>query len=145
MRRATELLARLEKHALDEQRIALEALETALSARRHALEALERNLATQHLAAWALPGGPRHLAGYAAKQIELQRGMLQDARNMVAARDLASEALRTRLQSYQTMNEADRRCSERAARQAFRRDQIQVEEACALRLAHDSILGPVAG
>lgn len=145
MRRATELLARLEKHALDEQRIALEALETALSARRHALEALERNLATQHLAAWALPGGPRHLTGYAAKQIELQRGMLQDARNMVAARDLASEALRTRLQSYQTMNEADRRCSERAARQAFRRDQIQVEEACALRLAHDSILGPVAG
>lgn len=143
MRRATELLARLEKHALDEQRIALQALEATLTAQRDALAALDRDLAAQHVTAWMLPGGPRHLAGYAAEQLERQRSLHQDARTMAAARDLAQTALRARLQSYRTMEEADQRRVERAAGDELRRSQAEVDEACALRLANGLAARPV--
>ncbi|MFZ1429372.1 MAG: hypothetical protein WAS21_21670 [Geminicoccaceae bacterium] len=141
MRRATELLARLEKHALDEQRIVLQTLEASLTAQRDELAALDRDLATQHVKAWVLPGGPRHLAGYAAEQMERQRSLQQEARAMAAARDLAQTALRARLQSYRTMEEADQRRVERAADDMLRRSQAEVEEACALRLANGLVLG----
>lgn len=144
MLRATDLLARLEKHALDEQRIALQTLEAALAVQRDELAALDRDLATQHVTAWVLPGGPRHLAGYAAEQMERQRSLHQEARAMTAARDLAQTALRARLQSYRTMEEADRRRVERAAGDLLRRSQAEVDEACALRLANGLVLGPVA-
>lgn len=141
MRRATELLARLEKHALDEQRIVLQTLEAALMARQDELAALGRDLATQHVTAWALPGGPRHLDGYAAEQIKRQRNLHQDMCSMVAARDLAQTALRERLQSYKTMEEADQRRLRRITGDKLRRSQAEVDEACALRLAN----GPAEG
>jgi len=143
MRRATELLARLEKHALDEQRSVLQALEATLTARRDELAALERDLAMQQVTAWVLPGGPRHLAGYAAEQMERQRSLHQDACAMVQARDLAQTALRARLQSYKTLEEADRRRVERAAGDRLKHSQAEVEEACTLRLAKGLVVGPV--
>ena len=138
MRRATELLARLEKHALDEQRIVVQTLEAALVARQDELAALGRDLATQHVMAWALPGGPRDLTGYTAEQLERQRSLHQDMCSMVAARDLAQTALRERLQSYRTMEEADQRRLRRIAADKLRRSQAEVDEACALRLANGS-------
>lgn len=143
MRRATELLARLEKHAFDEQRIVLQTLEAALMARQDELAALGRDLAAQHVMAWALPGGPRHLAGYAAEQLERQRSLHQDMCSMVAARDLAQTALRERLQSYRTMEEADQQRLRRIAGDKLKRSQAEVDEAYALRLANGSAKEPV--
>jgi hypothetical protein len=61
-RRATELLARLERHALDEQRLALTALETELAERRAGIALVDRQLVAEHEAGWQLPGGPQPLA-----------------------------------------------------------------------------------
>ena len=77
-RRATELLARLERHALDEQRLALAALQAALAGRRAELAALDRRTTDEHAAGWALPGGPQPLAAY-AKAAQARRRVLEDA------------------------------------------------------------------
>ena len=51
LRRSTELLARLEKHALDQARLTLQALEFELARQQESLAVAERRLAGEHASA----------------------------------------------------------------------------------------------
>jgi hypothetical protein len=135
MRRAMELLARIEKQELDRGRLALQAIEAEMEARRGELATLRQRLATEHEAAWALPGGPGRLAAYFRSGVERQQRLGALGRELEHAQGLARQALAERLKSYKSLDLAARRLQEEATRQAAHAARREVEEASQLKAA----------
>jgi hypothetical protein len=134
-RRAAELLARLERHALDEQRLVLAGLEAELEGRRAEIAKLERQLVEEHAVGWLLPGGPRLLAAYAtashARQCSLRAAEHQLAEAAKQARGEVAARMR-RFKSLDLAAAAERR---REAEAEACKERLEIEEAGALRAA----------
>ena len=107
MRRATELLARLEKYALDEQKLALQELEAALAASRDKQKAVQRGLARELAAAWTVSGGPGGSSCFLAGQLKRVGSLRASEQALTVARDRAQAELRVRLGRFKTMELAD--------------------------------------
>jgi hypothetical protein len=135
VRRAVELLARIEKQELDRERLALLAVEAELAARRDELAALRRNLAVEHEAAWALPAGPSGLAPYFRSGLERQRRLGRLGQELEVARGLAQEALSRRLRSQKSLELVAEGLQEQEARRAMAKARGEVEEASQLKAA----------
>jgi hypothetical protein len=97
MRRAVELLARLERHALDRQRLELGAQARALERAQAGIDALRVRLEVEHALAFELPGGPGPLAPYAAAARARGRELRRAETELRAAVVRAQGALRERL------------------------------------------------
>jgi hypothetical protein len=134
-RRAAELLARLERHALDEQRLVLAGLQAELEGRRAEIAKLERQLVEEHAVGWLLPGGPRLLAAYAtashARQCSLRAAEHQLAEAAKQARGEVAARMR-RFKSLDLAAAAERR---REAKAEACKERLEIEEAGALRAA----------
>jgi hypothetical protein len=134
-RRAAELLARLERHALDEQRLVLAGLQAELEGRRAEIAKLERQLVEEHAVGWLLPGGPRLLAAYAtashARQCSLRAAEHQLAEAAKQARGEVAARMR-RFNSLDLAAAAERR---REAEAEACKERLEIEEAGALRAA----------
>jgi hypothetical protein len=134
-RRAAGLLARLERHALDEQRLVLAGLQAELEGRRAEIAKLERQLVEEHAVGWLLPGGPRLLAAYAtashARQCSLRAAEHQLAEAAKQARGEVAARMR-RFKSLDLAAAAERR---REAEAEARKERREIEEAGALRAA----------
>jgi hypothetical protein len=134
-RRAAELLARLERHALDEQRLVLAGLQAELEGRRAEIAKLERQLVEEHAVGWLLPGGPRLLAAYAtashARQCSLRAAEHQLAEAAKQARGEVAARMR-RFKSLDLAAAAERR---REAEAEACKERLEIEEAGALRAA----------
>jgi hypothetical protein len=132
-RRAAELLARLERHALDEQRLVLAGLQAELEGRRAEIAKLERQLVEEHAVGWLLPGGPRLLAAYAtashARQCSLRAAEHQLAEAAKQARGEVAARMR-RFKSLDFAAAAERRREAEACK-----ERLEIEEAGALRAA----------
>jgi hypothetical protein len=132
-RRAAELLARLERHALDEQRLVLAGLQAELEGRRAEIAKLERQLVEEHAVGWLLPGGPRLLAAYAtashARQCSLRAAEHQLAEAAKQARGEVAARMR-RFKSLDLAAAAERRREAEACK-----ERLEIEEAGALRAA----------
>lgn len=135
LRRSTELLARLEKHALDQERLALLALETELARLRQEMAAAERRIACEHATAWDLPGGPRQLTAYLEGEAVRQRSLFGTARDLAQTVAHAQKGLQGRLRSYKALELAARGMAARAALHQMKELQAEVEEAGAVRAA----------
>ena len=136
MRRATELLARLEKHALDEQSIALQELEAAVAASRNERAAVERALTRELSAAWTTSGGPSGTGRFLVGQFERHGSLRIGEQALEAARVAARTALLTRLSRFKTIELADAASAARIAGERQRKCQLEIEEAGALRASH---------
>jgi hypothetical protein len=136
-RRAAELLARLERHALDEQRLVLAGLQAELEGRRAEIAKLERQLVEEHAVGWLLPGGPRLLAAYAtashARQCSLRAAEHQLAEAAKQARGEVAARMR-RFKSLDLAAAAERRREAEAEAEACK-ERLEIEEAGALRAA----------
>jgi hypothetical protein len=134
-RRAAGLLARLERHALDEQRLVLAGLQAELEGRRAEIAKLERQLVEEHAVGWLLPGGPRLLAAYAtashARQCSLRAAEHQLAEAAKQARGEVAARMR-RFKSLDLAAAAERR---REAEAEACKERLEIEEAGALRAA----------
>jgi hypothetical protein len=132
-RRAAGLLARLERHALDEQRLVLAGLQAELEGRRAEIAKLERQLVEEHAVGWLLPGGPRLLAAYAtashARQCSLRAAEHQLAEAAKQARGEVAARMR-RFKSLDLAAAAERRREAEACK-----ERLEIEEAGALRAA----------
>ena len=135
MRRAVELLARIEKQELDRERLALLAVEAELAARRDELAALRRGLAVEHGAAWVLPSGPGRLAPYFRSAQERQRRLGEAERELEDARDMARQALSQRLRNHKSLELVAEQLQEQEARRAAVKARGEVEEASQLKAA----------
>ncbi len=135
LRRSAELLTRLEKHALDQERLALQALEGELARLQQELAAAGQRLAAEHVAAWDLPGGPRRLAAYRAGEAARLQTLLDAARHHEQAVAQAQMGLQGRLRSYKALELAARGMAARAAAQQMKAQQAEVDEAGATRAA----------
>ena len=132
---ALELLARLEKQALDRERLDLQAIETEIAQRRREGQLLEAALAAEFGTAWTLPGGPGPFAPYAAA-CRARQGQLEDRLARLAqARDQAQAAVHEALISYKALDIATQELRRRAAGLLARQTQAAREEAGLLRLA----------
>lgn len=137
-RHAAELLARLERHALDEQRLVLAGLEAELEARRGELEALGRELEREHAVAWGLPGGPRLLAAYAAASHARQRALRAAEQRLARAAEEARSALLAGMRRFKSLDLAAAALRRREAEMQCRKTRLEIEEAGALKAAADA-------
>jgi hypothetical protein len=135
MRRAVDLLARLERHALDEQRLALTGILRDLERQRAAKLDLSRRLAFEHATAFELPGGPRQSAAYL--EVAQARGRaLRAAETRLKQEAAAAEArLGERVRSWKGLDLVASELRRSEANLARRLAAAQVEEAAALRVA----------
>jgi hypothetical protein len=133
VRRAVELLARIEKQELDRERLALLAVEAELAARREELAALRRGLAVEHEAAWALPAGPSGLAPYFRSGLERQRRLGQLGQELEVARGLAQEVLSRRLRSHKSLELVAEQLQGQEALRATAAARGEVEEASQIK------------
>lgn len=141
MRRATELLARLERHALDERRLALAARAAELERRQAEIGALERRLEIEHGLAFELPGGPQPLAAYARvalAQTQLLRATEAGLHQAVA---VAGDQVRQRLLAWKALDLVAGQLREKESQAALLAAQREVDEASALRGSRRSELG----
>jgi hypothetical protein len=133
LRRSTELLARLEKHALDQERLALQALEHELARLNQELTAAERALRGEHAAAWALPGGPRRLTPYLAVETARQGALRHAAQELQQKVEHAQTELQARPRRYKSLELAARGLAARDALEQARTARAEVADACAVR------------
>ena len=96
MRRALELLAKLERQKRDHARQTLRSAEVELTETDRTLNSLRQRLPIEHAAGWALPGGPGLLAAFLGEQHRLEQRLGHRRREQEAARDRAAEAVRER-------------------------------------------------
>lgn len=134
-RPAAELLARLERHALDEQRLILAGLEAELEAQRTEIARLGRELETEQPVGWRLPGGARLLAGYAGASHARQRALRSAERELAQATEQARAALLAQLRRFKSLELAAAAELQREAAALARRERLEIEEAGALRAA----------
>ena len=132
---STELLARLEKHALDQARLTLQALELELARQQEALAVAERRLAGEHASAWRLPGGPRGLGAYLNAEAARQQAMHGAAGDLARTFAHAQAALQKRLRRYKALDLAAQQISASDSRHELHGAQAEVEEAGILRAA----------
>jgi hypothetical protein len=135
LRRATELLVRLERHALDQERLALRALESELAIRHQELAEITRTFAAEHAAAWNLPGGPQHLAAYLTREGVQHRAIREAANGLQRAVAQGRMGLQARLQSYKALELAAGEIAARDEWEQVRRVRAEVEEVASVRAA----------
>ena len=135
MRRAAELLARLERHALDERRLALAARTAELERRQAEITALDRRLEIEHALAFELPGGPQPLAGYARAALAQGRVLRNTEASLRRAVAELESPLRERLRAWKALDLVVTHLRDREAETEMRAARHDVEEAAALRTA----------
>ncbi len=135
MPRALELLVRLEKHALEERRLALRTHDVALEALRSELAGLQDVFVTEHAAVWGLPGGPGRLTGHAGTILARLRRLQSDEASTASAREQALTALQEQLLRQKTLELAALGQRTRAQAALCRRAQAAADEAGAVRAA----------
>jgi hypothetical protein len=135
MRHATEIVARLERQALDERRLVLTALAGELALLRASTDDLERRLAREHDVAFELPGGPQPLAAYAHAARARVRAFRDRERELCKAVAAAEIDLGERVRAWKSLDLAASRERERQADAEMRCTWREVEEAGVLRLA----------
>jgi hypothetical protein len=135
MRRAIELLARLRRHALDAQRVALAGLTDELDRNRARQVELEHRLVREHALAFELPGGPQPLVGYRnlarARASALRAAELRTAQAVATAEEL----LRQRLRDWKGLDLAAAELRRRDAQNESRRAAARIDEAASLKAA----------
>ena len=135
MRRAIELLTRLERHALDQRRLELQAATAELACRCRQLVQLQHRVAAEHALAFELPGGPQPLAAYARlTQAQARTLRAEEARagDAVAA---AEAGLRRQARRWKTLDLVGLELRAREAARVQRTASAAVEEAAQVRAA----------
>jgi hypothetical protein len=139
-RRALELLTRLEKQALDRERLELRAIEEEIARRREAMRRFDVEFAAELEAAWTTPGGPGLFGAYAARcRIELQQ-LTDGLARLGQAREQAQAAVQEVLTSYKALDIATHELARQTAALCARREDATREEAALLRQAGRSEL-----
>lgn len=133
MRRALELLAKLERQKRDHARQTLRSAEVELTETDRTLNSLRQRLPIEHAAGWALPGGPGLLAAFLGEQHRLEQRLGHRRREQEATRDRAAEAVRERLSAAKTLELAAEQLAATAAAERGRRASVELEEAGARR------------
>jgi hypothetical protein len=134
-RRAAELLARLERHALDEQRLVLAGLQAELEGRRAEIAKLERQLVEEHAVGWLLPGGPRLLAAYATASHARQCSLRAAEHQLAEAAKQARGEVAARMRRFKSLDFAAAAERRREAEAEACKERLEIEEAGALRAA----------
>jgi hypothetical protein len=135
MRRALDLLTRLERHALDERRLRLTRLVGELTRRRAQRAQLQERIAREHETAFELPGGPRPLAAY-LRVARLQEQILEAAAAQLEAAVAAAEAgLQAQLRRWKALDLAGQALRQRETDALLRAARIELEGSAALRAA----------
>jgi hypothetical protein len=129
MRRALELLAKLERQELDTARLALRAAEGELARTDEALSSLRQRLPAEHAAGWELPGGPALLASYLGASRRLEERLERRRGEQQTARERAAEAVRERLGAAKTLELAAEQIGAAATAELARRATLELEEA----------------
>lgn len=146
MRKALELLARLERQELDHERQALRKVEAELAEAEHELGVLRDRRPHEHEAGWALPGGPGLLAAYLGAAGRREVGLADRLRELAVAQAHAQEAVRARIAAAKSLEIAARHLAAEATAAEERRAMLEIEEASGLRLgAGASVKTPVPG
>lgn len=136
MRRATELLVRLKKHALDEQNLAMRGLAAALAASRNERATVECGLALELAAAWAISGGPGGASRFLAGQIERVGSLRATEQALEEAHDGAQAELLARLGRFKTMELADAAIVASTAAERERKSRLEADEGGVLRKSY---------
>jgi hypothetical protein len=134
-RRAAGLLARLERHALDEQRLVLAGLQAELEGRRAEIAKLERQLVEEHAVGWLLPGGPRLLAAYATASHARQCSLRAAEHQLAEAAKQARGEVAARMRRFKSLDFAAAAERRREAEAEACKERLEIEEAGALRAA----------
>ena len=135
MRRAVALLARLEHHALEEERRALVTARGELEARARELAGLDRRFAAEHAAAFTLAGGPQPLAPYATAVQARRRGLAAELARAEAEVAAGTERLREQARRWKALDLAEAGLRERAEQAARRGEVARIEEAAGIAAA----------
>lgn len=133
MRRALELLAKLERQELDRERQALRAAEAELERTEQELRSLREQEPLEHAAGWSLPGGPGLLACYLGAARRRETWLGQRCHEQRAARERAADAVRERIGAAKSLELAAEQLAAAAAADLARRETIEREEAGARR------------
>jgi hypothetical protein len=137
--RALELLTRLAKQDLDNERLALQAVENEIAQRRREVRELETALAVEFGKAWTLPGGPAAFAPYAEACRARQRQLENALARLAQERDRKQTAVHEVLSGYKALDIAMQELRRQAAERLAQRAQAAREEAGLLRLARRSV------
>jgi hypothetical protein len=135
MRRAVALLARLQHHALEQERLGLGALRGELARQEAELARLDRRFAAEHAAAFELAGGPRPLAAYTAATQARRRRLHAEALAAAAAVAAGEERLRAQARRWKSLDLVEGTLRTAAQSADARRTAATVEEAAQLRAA----------
>lgn len=129
MLRALNLLARLERQELDRERQAVRALADELTSTVDALATLESRLQAEHVAGWALPGGPGALAAYLNEARRRELCLRQAVAELTTALSDAQAGLRERIAGMKSLELVAENLEATSTAQAAYRAQIELEEA----------------
>ena len=135
MRRALDLLARIEKQVLDRQHLTLRAIEAEIERNRRELSLLEGALASELSIAWALPGGPRPFAAYNARARERQHRLMIGIEALGHSWQKAEASLHEAMQRFKGLDLAAERMRARATELLRRQAEAACQEIVLLRAA----------
>ncbi len=135
MRRAVDLLTRLERHALDRQRLELQAVAGELEHRRTQLVQLGQRLVLEHALAFELPGGPQPLAAYAGLAQARTEALRAEEARLIEATARAEAGLRERARHWKALDLVGQALRAEAAARAQRDAAAAIAEAAQLRAA----------